>query len=275
MAERGERGRRAAEVAALDTRRAKEHADRRATCSPTGPPGRRSSASGARELEATLWRGRAARAGPRRARAAARRAGKPAGPDRPASPPSPAPRCCASCARAPALVGGPARWARRPIAFLSSESGGAACSRPSPTRRPATPPPSCWRPSAELLAGAIARQAAGAGLVDEPIVEAVLARHPELSDEQAAMVRGPDRIRRRPAGGAGPGRLGQDLRPRSCAGGLGGRGLSGDRRRPVGAGGPGAAGRLGHPLPDAGPPADGRARAGSIAAWCHERGGAR
>ena len=42
----------------------------------------------------------------------------------------------------------------------------------------------------QLLAGAIERQAEGAGLVDEPIVEAVLAGHPELSDEQAAMVRG-------------------------------------------------------------------------------------
>ena len=49
-----------------------------------------------------------------------------------------------------------------------------------------------------------------------------------------------DGIRRRPAGGAGAGRLGQDLCPGSCPGGLGGRGPPGDRRRPVGASRPGA-----------------------------------
>ena len=42
----------------------------------------------------------------------------------------------------------------------------------------------------ELLEGALERQAEGAGLVDEPIVEAVLAARPELSAEQEAMVRG-------------------------------------------------------------------------------------
>ena len=42
----------------------------------------------------------------------------------------------------------------------------------------------------ELLGGALVRQAEGAGQVDERMVEAVLARRPELSEEQEAMVRG-------------------------------------------------------------------------------------
>ena len=42
----------------------------------------------------------------------------------------------------------------------------------------------------ELLDGAIARRGDGAGRVDERTIDAVLAGRPELSDEQAAMVRG-------------------------------------------------------------------------------------
>ena len=42
----------------------------------------------------------------------------------------------------------------------------------------------------ELLQGAIERQREGAGLVDARTIEAVLAGRPELSHEQAAMVRG-------------------------------------------------------------------------------------
>ena len=55
----------------------------------------------------------------------------------------------------------------------------------------------------ELLEGAIERQAEGAGLVDERSSRRCSPRRPELSAEQAAMVRGLTEIRRRPPGGAG------------------------------------------------------------------------
>ena len=114
--------------------------------------------------------------------------------------------------RARRPCGGPARWARLADRFLASERVGAA--RPDEAHAPARySTPELLATERELLAGAIERQAEGAGLVDEPIVEAVLAGRPELSDEQAAMVRGLTRVGRRPAGGAGAGRLGQDLRP--------------------------------------------------------------
>ena len=50
MAERGETSRRAAEVAALDTRRAKDYGVSAGACSPTGPPGRGELGFGPREL---------------------------------------------------------------------------------------------------------------------------------------------------------------------------------------------------------------------------------
>ena len=89
----------------------------------------------------------------------------------------------------------------------------------------------------ELLEGALERRGEGAGLVDERIVEAVLAGRPELSDEQAAMVRGLTESGDGLQVVLGRAGSGKTYALRAGARGLGGRGLPGDRRGAVGAGG--------------------------------------
>ena len=188
MAERGETSARAAQAAALDTRAAKDY----------GVSVERLEAEWrARAAGARLRRARdrglpvprlGARAGGRGGRARLRRALRSAGADRRTSRPSPAAR---SSGRSPSASAqrGPPRSASWPIASSSRSASVLLV----PEREPAEgrySTPELLATERELLDGAIARRGEGAGQVDERTVEAVLAGRPELSDEQAAMVRG-------------------------------------------------------------------------------------
>ena len=136
--------------------------------------------------------------------------------------------------------------------------------------RPATPRPSCWRPSASCWRSpsSARRGRRPGGRADRRGRARRQARAVGRAGGDGAR---PARLGRRGAGGAGPRRLGQDLRPRAGAGGLAGRGPPGDRRSAVGPGGPGAAGRIGDPLGHPGAAACRRRRSCALAASCHER----
>ena len=117
----------------------------------------------------------------------------------------------------------------------------------------------------ELLEGALERQAEGAGLVDEPIVEAELAGRPELSAEQAAMVRGLTEIGdglQVVLGRAGSGKT-YALEPAREAWQAEGHQVIGAALSARAASG--AAGRLGDPLAHAGATAGRRTRSGALA----------
>ena len=175
MAERGDTSARAAEAAALDTRRAKDYGVSAERLAAEWHARAAELGFGQREIEACLYRAWSASRSPRD-RAPARRAGLSGRPDRATSPASAAARSSGRSPSAPAH-GGPARSASWPIASLPQS--GSCCSpreRELPEARYTTP--ELLATERELLEGAIERQAEGAGLVDQPIVEAVLAAGP-------------------------------------------------------------------------------------------------
>ncbi len=187
MAERGESSARAAEAAALDTRASKDygvsverlHADWAARAAEVG--------FAAREVEACLYR-------------AWEREPEPLD----------AERLLDELAFPLALTRKESSFSRREVIRTLAERSGSlgACAvgeladrfltservvvlapeRELPEARYTTP--ELLQTERQLLQGGLERQAEGAGLVDDRIVQAVLAGRPELSAEQAAMVRG-------------------------------------------------------------------------------------
>ena len=188
LVERGESGRRAAEVAALDTRAAKDYsvrgedlvADWRARAIELG--------FGPRVLETTLWRAQVREPDPGELAPLFDALGSPEGltAHQPTFTRQDALR--ELCARAGPMWGAGALGEAADL-FLASEH--AVLLAPDEAHAPARySTPELLATERELLQGAIERQREGAGLVEERTIRAVLAGRHELSHEQAAMVRG-------------------------------------------------------------------------------------
>ena len=253
---------RAAQVAALDTRRAKElRRDRASDLYADWAARAHELGFGPREIEARLdsAAGRACRI-PARSSACSTELAGPQGLTAHESQLQP-PRGVRDAVRARRPGRGPPRWASGRARSLHRI--GSCCSAPTgPARGALHHRPSSSRSSASWSGAIAGAPAEGAGPGRGAGRRGGARRRPELSDEQAAMVRGLTG-RRRPAGGAGAGRRRQDLRARSGPGGLGGERLPGDRRGARCPGGRRARGGLGDPLGHPGASAHGGPRAPS------------
>ncbi len=188
LTERGQSGRRAAEVAALDTRAAKDYsvrgedlvADWRARAQELG--------FGERELEATLWRGHVRE--PDRAELSPlfHQLGSPEGLTAHAATFTRQEALRGLCARAGPMWGAGALGAAADLFLGSDRAVLLAPDEPYAPARYSTP--ELLATERELLQGALERRREGAGRVDERTIDQVLAARLELSHEQAAMVRG-------------------------------------------------------------------------------------
>ena len=261
MAERGETSARAAEMAALDTRQAKDYgvsverleAEWAARAAELG--------FGAREIDSLPVPGLGARARTPRGRARCfDELAVPAGAHQPTIRASAAARSFGRSPSAPARWG-PARSASWPTASSPSRPRGAARARSGASPRRAIPRPSCWRPSASCSrARSSARPRAPAWWTSR-IARVGARRPPRAVGRAGGDGARPDRLRRRRCRWCwgGPARA----RPMPCEPARAaweaeghqviGAALSARAAQEL-------AGRLRDPLPDPGAPADRRTR---------------